>query len=286
MFDNEPSEVNQNPSTPQNSPLKTERKIAQKFVSHTAQSFIQWMPLGGSGFALFSFLWQQEWVMAVLTFPVTMVTVVWAAYTESFLTTLQAVSQERGQQDAHSLIAFFNNIDETIRWQLAGTKHKYLRCQGNDCLHYTTEGVARIFKPLLKDVFVPLDLSGDFFRGTDGESLPLPPGFKWNQEIIQRLQKDEGLSIWDILKRGKNHSGYRHLVILAWGGYGKTTLLRHITYIYTEKGSKPDKKVPNLIPVLLYLRQWQNQIISELETLNLPTLIEQYHIPSLPDRSQ
>jgi hypothetical protein len=140
MFDNEPSEVNQNPSTPQNSPLKTERKIAQKFVSHTAQSFIQWMPLGGSGFALFSFLWQQEWVMAVLTFPVTMVTVVWAAYTESFLTTLQAVSQERGQQDAHSLIAFFNNIDETIRWQLAGTKHKYLRCQGNDCLHYTTEG--------------------------------------------------------------------------------------------------------------------------------------------------
>jgi|GEM_PF-4002867 hypothetical protein len=39
MSDNEPSEVNQNPSTPQTTSLETERKIAQKFVSHTAQSY-------------------------------------------------------------------------------------------------------------------------------------------------------------------------------------------------------------------------------------------------------
>ncbi|MGB3508983.1 MAG: NACHT domain-containing protein [Microcoleaceae cyanobacterium] len=260
---------------------ETERQIAQKFVSRTTQVFIQLMPLGGSGGAFISFLLKQEWVMALITFPVIIVTVVWAKYTEGFLAQLAEICQLRGKEDANSLMTFLQNLDEAMRWQLAGTKNKYLRCQGNDTLHSTNEGVVKTFKPLLKDVFVPLALSGDFFRGMEGQALPLPHGYKWEQEIIEHLQKDEGLSIWHLFRRGKNNQAYRNLAILAWGGYGKTTLLRHITYIYTQK-KRNHKNAPDLIPVLLYLRQWQNQIRSTPQT-DLPNLIEQYHIPNLPE---
>ena len=285
MSDNEKQNETQEPSQPHTRSLEAERKIAQKFVSGTTQAFIQWMPLGGSGGLLFSFLLNQEWVNALITFPVTIVTVVWARYNEGFLTQLGAVYQERGKNDAKSLMTFLEKLDETMRWQLAGTKNKYLEYQKNDCLHYTTEGVAKAFKPLLKDVFVPLGLSGDFFRGAEGEDLPGLPGFKWDKEIIDRLQKDEGLKIWDVLSKGKRNPGYRHLVIQAWGGYGKTTLLRHITYTYTSK-TRNIGNAPDLIPVLLYLRRCQNKIISTADgkQIDLPTLIEEFHIPNLPKR--
>ncbi|MDY7004824.1 MAG: GUN4 domain-containing protein [Cyanobacteriota bacterium] len=285
MSDDEKQNDTQQPPQPQTPSVETERKIAQKFVSGTTQAFIQWMPLGGSGGLLLSFLLNQEWVKALITFPVTIATVVWARYTEGFLTQLGAVYQERGKNDANSLMTFLNKLDETMRWQLAGTKNKYLQYQKNDCLHYTTEGVAKTFKPLLKDVFVPLGLSGDFFRGAEGEDLPGLPGFKWDKEIIERLQKDEGLKIWDVLSKGKRNPGYRHLVIQAWGGYGKTTLLRHITYTYTSK-TRNIGNAPDLIPVLLYLRQWQSKIISTADgqQIDLPSLIEKFHIPNLPKR--
>ncbi len=285
MSDNEKQKETQEPSQPQTPSLEAERKIAQKFVSGTTQAFIQWMPLGGSGGLLFSFLLNQEWVNALITFPVTIVTVVWARYNEGFLTQLGAVYQERGKNDAKSLMTFLNKLDETMRWQLAGTKNKYLEYQKNDCLHYTTEGVAKAFKPLLKDVFVPLGLSGDFLRGAEGEDLPGLPGFKWDKEIIERLQKDEGLKIWDVLSKGKRNPGYRHLVIQAWGGYGKTTLLRHITYTYTSK-TRNIGDAPDLIPVLLYLRRCQSKIMSRRsngQQIDLPALIEEFHIPNLPE---
>ena len=273
----------QPPSQPPTPALETERKIAQKFVSATTQSFIQWMPLGGSGFVLLSFVFNQDWVNALITFPVTMATVVWARYTEGFLTQLGAVYQERGKNDANSLVKFLTGLDETMRWQLAGTKNQYLKYQNNECLHYTTEGVARAFKPKLENVFVPLGLSGDFFRGFEGEDLPGLPGFKWDREIIRRMERDEGLQIWDILRKGEKDPGRRHLVIQAWGGYGKTTLLRHITYTYTRK-NRNIGNAPDLIPVLFYLRKDQKNIISTADgkQIDLPTLIEKFHIPNLP----
>jgi predicted NACHT family NTPase len=71
------------------------------------------------------------------------------------------------------------------------------------------------------------------------------------------------------------------MVIQAWGGYGKTTLLRHVTYIYCQKlYCQAPYKAPKLLPVLLDFRQWQKVILEEKP--DLPTLIEKYHLPYLP----
>ncbi|NES82215.1 MAG: hypothetical protein F6K10_12890 [Moorea sp. SIO2B7] len=52
----QPEEKEEEKKSPSPS-LVTERKEARQFVQGTAQTIIQWMPLGGSGGLLISFLW-------------------------------------------------------------------------------------------------------------------------------------------------------------------------------------------------------------------------------------
>jgi predicted NACHT family NTPase len=219
-------------------------------------------------------------MQALITFPLTGLAVAWAAYSKGFLAKLQTLYEGRGDKDAESLVNWQDKLDQTVKWQLAGTEDKYLRCQGNEVDFSRTEGL-NTFKPLLKDVFVPLELSGTAWRSPDGHDLPMPGGFHSQRSIQEFLQKADQLRIWDILKRSPQESIYRSMVIQAWGGYGKTTLLRHVTYIYCQKlYSQPPYKAPKLLPVLLDFRQWQKVILEEKP--DLPTLIEKYHLPHLP----
>ncbi|MFN9173604.1 MAG: NACHT domain-containing protein, partial [Synechocystis sp.] len=126
-----------------------------------------------------------------------------------------------------------------------------------------------------------MELSGTAWRSPDGHDLPMPGGFHSQKSIQEFLQKADQLRIWDILKRSPQESIYRSMVIQAWGGYGITTLLRNITYIYCQKlYSQAPYKAPKLLPVLLDFRQWQKVIIEEKP--DLPTLIGKYHLPYLP----
>ena len=251
----------------------------QKWLNNATITLIQWFPLGSSGWLLVSFIKDSQITQALITFPLTGLAVAWAAYSKGFLAKLQTIYEGRGDKDAESLVNWQDKLDQSVKWQLAGTEEKYLRCQGNEVDFSRTEGL-NTFKPLLKDVFVPLELSGTAWRSPDGHDLPMPGGF--SQKSIQEfLQKADQLRIWDILKRSPQESIYRSMVIQAWGGYGKTTLLRHITYIYCKKlYNQPPYKAPKLLPVLLDFRQWQKVILEEKP--DLPTLIEKYHLPYLP----
>ncbi|MDJ0900119.1 MAG: GUN4 domain-containing protein [Xenococcus sp. MO_188.B8] len=267
-------------STPVN--FETERTQARKVVQGFTQAVIQWMPLGGSSFALISFLLQREWIQSLLMFPVMAVTVVWAAYSEAVLTRLREISQEQGRKDVDSFVGWLSAVNQAIHWQLAGTEDKYLRCQGSACREYRTEGHHREpFVPLLSEVFVPLELSSAFVKGFGGEELPLFAGFRDEDAELMRAAEQDELRIWDLLARFKQYPAFSRMAVLAWGGYGKTTLMRHITYNYCKNRYRR-YKVPKFLPVLLYLRKWQEAIATE-QNLDLPLLIEQYHLPSLPE---
>lgn len=253
----------------------------QKWFNTATLTLIQWFPMGSSSWLLFSFLKDSQITQALITFPLTALSVAWAAYSKGFLAKVQSIYEERGDKDATNLVAWQDKLDQAIKWQLAGTEGKYLRCQGNEVDFSRTEGL-NTFKPLLKDVFVPLELSGSAWRSPDGHDLPMPGGFHSQKSIEKFLQKADQLRIWDILKRSPQESIYRSLVIQAWGGYGKTTLLRHVTYIYCQKlYHQAPYKAPKLLPVLLDFRQWQKVIIEEKP--DLPNLIEKYHLPYLPE---
>ena len=139
---------------------------------------------------------------------------------------------------------------------------------------------------MLEEVFVPLELSNEFIRNLYGVMLPDFPGFQRrnSKDIVGLQSKEKDLKIWDFLSKIKEYPAYRHMVILAWGGFGKTTLLRNIAFTYAKKPRKVRYfyNAPSLVPFLLYLRKWRD-VILDLDPPDLTELIIQYHIPDLPE---
>jgi hypothetical protein len=261
---------------------KPDRPTAERrFVAKSVNAFVQWMPLGGSGAAFASFCLQQNWAQAVMMFPVTAVTGVWAAYSESFVTRLSEIYKERGTKDADGLVKWMDGLDQAVRWQTSGFESKYLKCQAGVCEDSRIEGLPNpqgIFLPQLKEVFVPLGLSRDSLRhGPLGRSTT-----KISAKKMRALasSEDELLEIWGLLRRIDQFPSYKSMAILAYGGSGKTTLLRNITFIYANRDYR-QYHAPKLVPILLYLRRWGDEIAKETPP-TLPELI-QMHMRSLPD---
>ena len=87
------------------------------------------------------------------------------------------------------------------------------------------------------------------------------------------------VNIWQLLAMANRDLVYSQIAILAWGGYGKTTLLRHVTYALGK--NKQPATVPRYLPVLLLLRKYRD-LLSQEKPPNLPELIATHHVPSLP----
>ena len=146
------------------SSVEPQHQAARQFVEAIAlpigQFILRWGPAGTSGTAFIFFLSQQQWAIALWTFPATIVTVAWVKYSNGFLQQLGEIYQERGKGDASRLVRFLDAVDEALRWQFAGNR-QYLTCQGAACRDYTTVGFhSSFFLPQLREVFVPLDLRG------------------------------------------------------------------------------------------------------------------------------
>jgi|GEM_PF-5999720 len=130
---------------------------------------------------------------------------------------------------------------------------QYLKRQAGLCDEFEVEGFTpdRTAILLLEEVFVPLDLSGAFVD-------------EQRHRELARLQHDdpmltsENLSIWELLARSRRDRKFRQMSILAKGGMGKTTLLRHIALLYGQR--KQRRGVPKLVPVLLRLRDWSDAL--------------------------
>jgi GUN4-like/NACHT domain len=157
-----------------------------------------------------------------------------------------------------------------------GAEATYLLCQALDCRDYKPEGMGkrnRIATPMLQEVFVPLEL----------DSGAIPAGLRMDRrkdiEAFEQMRQMQ--CIWDFLRATQAAPAYRQLAIVAWGGFGKTTLLKHLAYIYGTR-QHGRFKVPHLVPVLLPLRQYRRQIVQE-QPPTLPELVMQYHVTQLAE---
>lgn len=170
-----------------------------------------------------------------------------------------------------------NRIDSLTQGTIAKAtrgEDKYLQCQAWDCQAYRPEGVRQsdLGTPLLEEVFVPLEL----------DSSATVPGFRGMESAEDAASvRSEKLRIWELLKRTKAEPMLRQMVILAWGGYGKTTLLKHVAHTYGTK-QQGRYKVLQKIPVLLVLRKYRDLLTQE-NAPNLADLITLHHIPALPN---
>ena len=169
--------------------FEKEREASLGFISQ----LVRYAPTGGSVGLITSFILDNEVLKALLTFPFMVGAVAWAAYSKSFLLRIQEIMEARGKEDVDSLVAQWQKLDsaikEAIKWQLAGTDDKYLKCQGSSCSDYETIGFNQssgTFMPLLKDVFVPLELSDIFIKDCTGDEYPGLPGFNRYQAYSER----------------------------------------------------------------------------------------------------
>ncbi|MGR3276835.1 GUN4 domain-containing protein [Acaryochloris marina NIES-2412] len=162
--------------------------------------------------------------------------------------------------------------------KVSGVEEQYYRCQAWACRRQKSEGVIQhdgIFLPLLEEIYVPLEL--------DASSLPAG----WRTFPDQHLEKSNrdvvcGRKIWDLLSKTKREVTFRQIVVLAWGGYGKTTLLKHIAHTYGMDQQEDKYGVPRRVPFLLVLRKHRDRLAQE-QPPTLPELIKNHHIPDLPD---
>jgi len=157
-------------------------------------------------------------------------------------------------------------------WGLSRFEQQYLQSQGYLCEEDRIEGYERSpgegRVPLLQEVFVPLELSRSGMEAMAQYGHLYGPG--------------ESLQIWDLLAAFKKDRRFRHMSILAKGGMGKTTLLRHVALCYGQ--GKIPRSVPRFIPVLLRLRTLIDPL-TEANPPQLPTLITDHHLPTLTELS-
>jgi hypothetical protein len=275
----EPAQSQPEPSQDEKKPTESETKgrptAEQRFVQRQiVQPLVQLTPLGGSGWLFVDFLLKQEWTQALITFPVMAVTAVWAAYSKSVLDRLSEVAAARGTAHVNIWVGWLKIADEAMKWQLSGFEGKYLQCQGSACESDKPIGLDDVgdgaIKPLLQDIFVPLELTITSQAGGYAKQQRTAP----NQEPCIE-------SIWDVLKQVKRYSTYRQMLICAKGGYGKTTLLKHIAYVYSQ-GVYQRYQAPKLVPFLTILATSWSDLAAD-NAPDLPEFLTKIHVPSLPE---
>jgi hypothetical protein len=248
----------------------------RRSVNRAINELVRWMPMGGSGFAFFSFLLKQEWMISLFLFPIMAASAIWAAYTKHFIEQLQEIYAERGKNDANAFVAWMDSLSETFQWQFSGFEGKYLKLQMRPCERYETEGAPTpddVATPMLKDVFIPLSVAGYGVGGDFGPDRQV----RRSRRAIERRPQTQ--SIWDILRRSKREPEFRQILIRKKGGFGKTTMLRHVALIYSlsEQGKY---RAPDRVPFLLRLRDFAS-VWEQADIPGLPTLITDHHLKSL-----
>lgn len=198
------------------------------------------------------------------------------SYGASLLKPLHEGNQRRLESTGKSIDKAVDRGTQVIANRLTGLEEKYFQCQAKACRLYRSEGMQQydgIFGSTLEEVYVPLQL--------DISSLPVGLRSRQAMQQITEAGFEHHYQIWDLLKKAETQEIFRQVVILAWGGYGKTTLLKHIAFTY-GMNQQGKHGVARKVPFLLVLRKYRDTI-AQPNPPSLPELIAQYHQPSLPD---
>ena len=236
---------------------------------------------GGIGFGGLGAFWQLFKQSDIPKAIVSAVIGAGVSYGAAMLQPIHKGNQKRFEQFGEEVNQEVDELTTSwmTRWTSSDFEGKYLICQQLDCHEDDPVGVLEdedlpLHHPLLQDIFVPLELSTDStgLRGYSEDEL----------RSLQKQINEESMQIWQLLKCAKTDDRLRQISIRASGGYGKTTLLKHLAYIYSIRNyNDPKYKAPKFIPFLIYLASCYKEISSET-SLTLPDLLSNFHISRLP----
>jgi hypothetical protein len=165
-------------------------------------------------------------------------------------------------------VEVFDRSAEQLWAKVTQQEVKYCLAQAEVCEGYRPEGVRQyetLKKPMLRDVFVPLEFDRQVMRA--------------GHRGIEQACRQDDLDIWKLLRQAQTDKAFRRIAVLAWGGFGKTTLLRHVAYTL-GRGEQGQHGVKARVPILLLLRE-HKAIFGQADIPDLPDLIRTKHLPSL-----
>jgi hypothetical protein len=220
----------------------------------------------------------------------------WGYGTQKLKELVEEIWQKQRSPLADSLIKRSAKVNQRLWWKLSNFEQQYLECQAYECYDYRVEGYTPfgIKMLMLEEVFVPLELVGSQLDDIAQRMVLRQQGksAKAKTELedlmLSEVEQKNTWKIWDFLAQTENSPTYRRMAILAAVGYGKTTLLKHITLSYAKQLSVVHQfRAPKLIPILIYLRELRELFNQEKQNYpSLPELIHIHHLPRLPKPEQ
>lgn len=220
---------------------------------------------GSGGYALYS-LYTDDLPKAAILGLVSAMAALMTSFGQGLMGQLTSSMKTRGEKVGQFVDQTLENTVD-ITWARISQSHKqYLEALKAQCYAVEIEGFQDLPALALEEVFVPLRIE------SDQNQLGFGDGPK---------------EIWDFLPQRYQTPGqfpHRRLVILAAPGYGKTTLMRHLTLIFV---SRPPADKPEFMPILLRFREIYSLMhgVEAAETptmLSLPGLITR-HIANQPE---
>ncbi|AFY37677.1 putative signal transduction protein with Nacht domain [[Leptolyngbya] sp. PCC 7376] len=255
-------------SKPKKSDATTQEDSLENQITYYMGKGFMVLGAGGGGISAFWFLLKEDDIPRAIASAVIGLAITYAG---SFFQPIHKGAKKSLEEAGEATTKAFGSMKEQAVAQVLSMDERYFRAQATDCELYETEGTGNIsglYTLMMEDVFVPLALD----RGL------VSPGFCHEETFMRPIGKENELDIWQLLARVKQAKNFRQIVITAWGGFGKTTLLRHIAYILGK--DKQGDKVRRFFPVLLLLRKYRDLLTTE-QPEDLQTLIEKYHLKNI-----
>ncbi|MEA5583219.1 GUN4 domain-containing protein [Nodularia harveyana UHCC-0300] len=229
------------------------------------------LPTGAGSVFTFHFLLNEQWIQTVISGFITFVYSIWVNVSDEFKAEFKAEFIKaldpggKGGQLGGWLGKIIGDIPQKVIKKLSGFKSKYKKALVDFYCDFETEGF-KIGLPVLdlEDVFVPLKVETGNLENIDGAMV----------SSKRTGQNSENQEIWDFLAAISQQNSFRCMAVVAPPGYGKTTLLKHLTLTYAKNGHRK-YKAPQFLPVLLYLRDIREEITSQ-QPPTLPELITKH----------
>lgn len=234
------------------------------------------LPTGAGSVFTFHFLLNQQWIQAVISSVVTFAYSIWVNVSDEFKAEFKAEFIKaldpggKGGQLGGWLGKKLGDIPNQVIKNLSGFQRNYKKALVDFYCDFETDGF-RIGLPVLnlEDVFVPLKVETGNLENISGAMVASK----------HTSQNSENQEIWDFLAAISQQNSFRRMAVIAPPGYGKTTLLKHLTLTYAKNGHSK-YKATQFLPVLLYLRDIREEITSQ-QPPNLPELITK-HLKNQP----
>jgi hypothetical protein len=188
--------------------------------------------------------------------------------------------KQRGGQASEAGVNAIENTVVSAYAKASGAEAKYLAAQKLACQTDRCQGLMQSFVPLLEEIFV------DLWLDTSATLAGWQKLHSADPDLVDERMRRGHFQIWQLLQQAEQNAMFRQMAIVAWGGYGKTTLLKHIAYIYSSQQHDRYQVTPR-VPVLLALGDCWRKYLSTQETLpSLIDVIEKYHLAKLPGAAE